>query len=60
MRGKDLIKRLKKDGWVHVRTKGSHFVMMKDGVAVAVPVHNTDLPPGTLHSIMKQTGLKEL
>jgi predicted RNA binding protein YcfA (HicA-like mRNA interferase family) len=33
--------------------------MMKDGIAVVVPVHNTDLPPGTLAAIMKQTDLKE-
>jgi predicted RNA binding protein YcfA (HicA-like mRNA interferase family) len=33
--------------------------MMKDGVAVVVPVHNTDLPPGTLAAIIKQTDLKE-
>jgi predicted RNA binding protein YcfA (HicA-like mRNA interferase family) len=59
MRGKELVKILKKNGWKHIRTRGSHFVMMKDNTVVVVPVHNTDLPPGTFAAIIRQTGLKE-
>ena len=59
MNGKDMVKRLKKLGWVVDRIEGSHHIMFKDGVSVVVPVHGgKDLRPGTLGSIEKKAGLK--
>lgn len=60
MIAKDVIKLLKKDGWVESSQKGSHLQLehpFKKG-KVTVPVHSGDIPKGTLNSIMKQAGLK--
>jgi predicted RNA binding protein YcfA (HicA-like mRNA interferase family) len=52
---------LKADGWVEVRSKGSHR-QLKHPVKpslVTLPMHGTkDLKPGTLASIERQAGLK--
>lgn len=57
MKGKELVKLLQKDGWKIERTRGSHYVMKKGNRTEIVPVHNTDLAPGILHSIRKRTGV---
>lgn len=58
MKGKELVKLLKKEGWVLNRINGSHHIMVKDGHSISVPVHNTDIQKGLLHAIMKEAGLK--
>jgi predicted RNA binding protein YcfA (HicA-like mRNA interferase family) len=60
MNSADIIKMLKKDGWEHVRTTGSHWHFkhpVKKGIAT-VPHPKRDMPKGTLNSILKQAGLK--
>jgi len=59
MNGKELVKILKKNGWILDRIAGSHHIMIKDGKrAVPVPVHGSkDLPKGLISAIYKQTGL---
>lgn len=60
MTAKEIIKQLKADGWVEVDTRGSHIQYKhptKPG-KVTVPFHSSDLPRGTLNSILKQAGLK--
>ena len=52
---------LKDDGWVHVRTKGSHRQYkhpVKRGVVTIPGKPGDDLAPGTLNSVLKQAGLK--
>jgi predicted RNA binding protein YcfA (HicA-like mRNA interferase family) len=59
MKVKDLLKRLKDDGWNIKNQKGSHVQMMhptKKG-KVTVSNHSGDIPIGTLKSILKQAGL---
>lgn len=58
MKGKDLVKLLKENGWTIDRVHGSHHVMKKGSNTEVIPVHNTDLPPGLLNTILKRTGLK--
>lgn len=59
MTGREMVKRLMRDGWRLDRINCSHHIMVKDGKAVPVPVHgNKDLRPGTLQSILKQAGYK--
>ena len=59
MTGKEFVKRLKNEDWELERINGSHHMMRKDGVTVAVPVHaGKDLPKGTLNQLLKDTGLK--
>lgn len=60
MTAKDVIKKLKVDGWTEVRSRGSHIQLKhpnKKGV-VTVPMHSGDIPRETLNSILKQAGLK--
>lgn len=61
MNGKEIISRLKQEGWVLAKVEGSHHIMKKDGMprAVPVPVHgNKEIGIGLLKAIEKQTGVK--
>ena len=61
MKVRDIVKRLKQDGWYIVRTRGSHrqYTHASKKGLVTVPGHpNDELAPGTLNSILKQAGLK--
>lgn len=59
--GKRVIQALTKSGFVVNRIVGSHHVLVYPGDptrTVTVPVHaGRDLKPGTLRSIIRQTGL---
>lgn len=60
MRSREVIQLLKADGWYEVEVKGSHHQFrhpLKAG-RVTVPHPKSDLPKGTVHSILKQAGLK--
>ena len=54
LKGKNLVKLLKKQGWHIDRIRGSHFVMKKDKRIEVIPVHNKDLPKGLLNAILKR------
>ena len=54
--GEELIKLLKKAGFVVVRQKGSHVSLQKGAFKTVVPLHS-ELAKGTLLGIMKQCGL---
>jgi predicted RNA binding protein YcfA (HicA-like mRNA interferase family) len=57
--GKDLVKLLKKNGWILDRIKGSHHIMRKNGISLSIPIHaNEDLKPGILNVLKKQAGLE--
>ena len=61
MKSRDVIKKLKENGWMLSRIRGSHHHFKhpeKDGV-VTVPHPKTDLPRGTLKSIWKQAGIDQ-
>lgn len=59
MRGREVLARLKTEGWVLARVHGSHYVMAKGGRAVPVPVHGSrDLGAGLIRAIERQTGVK--
>lgn len=59
MSSRDLIKVLRADGWVHVRTVGSHhhFRHPTKLGTVTVPHPKKDLKQGTLRAILKAAGL---
>lgn len=53
---------IEKDGWMHVRTTGSHkhyHHPIKPGTVTIAGLGNDDIPKGTLNSMMKQAGLKQ-
>ena len=59
MDSRDVIKKLKADGWFEVAQVGSHkqFKHATKPGRVTVPVPRRDIPVGT-HSIEKQAGIK--
>ena len=62
MKVREVIKLLEKDGWRHVRTKGSHRQYrhsVKSGTVTVAGKAGLDVPIGTLNSILKQSGLKQ-
>lgn len=61
MTAREVIKLLKKDGWVLIPSSGGHkqFVHPSKPGKVTVPEHGAkDLKKGTYNSILKQAGLK--
>lgn len=62
MKVRDLIRRLEQDGWHLDRTRGSHRQFKHSSKPGVVTVHghpSDDVPPGTLHNILKQAQLGE-
>ncbi|GAB29867.1 YcfA-like protein [Acetobacter pasteurianus subsp. pasteurianus LMG 1262 = NBRC 106471] len=60
MDSREIIKKIKADGWYLVATKGSHqqFKHPTKPGRVTVPHPKRDLPLGTLRSVEKQSGVK--
>lgn len=56
MRPRELIRALKKLGFLEVRQKGSHLIMVNESEnkQLTIPVHNKPLKKGTLASILRQ------
>jgi len=62
MKIRDIMIRLREDGWYQVSQKGSHRQYkhpFKKGRVTVAGHRNDDLGPGTLNSILDQAGLKE-
>ena len=60
MDSKHIIRKLEAEGWRHVRTRGSHHMFhhpTRPGT-VTVPHPKKDIPPGTLRSIERQSGVR--
>lgn len=55
---RDIIRRLERDGFEHVSTRGSHHKFRHPGRrrVVVVPHPRRDLPAGTVKSIYRQAG----
>lgn len=56
---KELVKLLKKNGFVLLRSKGSHNMYHNPVTKrkAIIPLHNANLPKGTLLSILKRAGI---
>ncbi|MBM3727739.1 MAG: addiction module toxin, HicA family [Acidobacteria bacterium] len=62
MKVRDLIRLIESDGWVHVRTTGSHRHFKHDRKPHVVTVPGSpgdDIPIGTLKSIFRAAGLED-
>lgn len=57
---RQVVRALEKNGFQFVRQKGSHRLYRKGDLRVTVPMHNKDLKPGTLKSILKQAGITKV
>jgi predicted RNA binding protein YcfA (HicA-like mRNA interferase family) len=53
---REIVKRLKAEGFELVSVKGSHHKFRKGTITVVVPHPKKDLPFGTARSIAKQVG----
>jgi predicted RNA binding protein YcfA (HicA-like mRNA interferase family) len=61
MKVRDIIKLIESDGWYLVATHGSHRQYKhptKSGRVTIAGKLSHDLAPGTLNSVLKQSGLK--
>ena len=61
MNAKQLIKMLEENGWIEVRSRGSHRMFRHPDNKHTIPVafHGSkDIPLGTLNKILKISGLK--
>lgn len=62
MKVSDILRMLSADGWYLASTKGSHRQFKhpsKPGRVTVAGKPSDDLAPGTLNSILKQSGLKK-
>jgi predicted RNA binding protein YcfA (HicA-like mRNA interferase family) len=62
MKVHELIALIVTDGWILVRTKGSHRQFhhpVKKGTVTVSGKPSVDIPPGTLNNALKQAGLKK-
>jgi predicted RNA binding protein YcfA (HicA-like mRNA interferase family) len=55
----EVVRVLQKAGWYIHRQKGSHLIMHKTGSPnlIVIPMHNRDLPRGTLNGILSDAEL---
>ncbi len=56
---KDLVRILQQKGFLLDRSSGSHQIWLHPDSRkrAVVPMHNKDLPTGTLYAILKQAGI---
>ena len=54
--GAEVVRALKRLGFVVVRQVGSHIRLTRDAAHVTVPAHSV-IVPGTLKSILRQAGV---
>jgi predicted RNA binding protein YcfA (HicA-like mRNA interferase family) len=62
MKVKDVIRLLEGEGWILIATRGSHRQYkhpVRPGRVTVAGRPSDDLAPGTLNSILKQSGLKD-
>jgi predicted RNA binding protein YcfA (HicA-like mRNA interferase family) len=62
MKVSDILRMLSEDGWYLTSTRGSHRQFKhprKPGRVTVAGKPSDDLAPGTLNSILKQSGLKK-
>jgi len=59
---KELLALIEADGWIQIRQRGSHRQFRhpsKAGTLTVAGKASVEVPVGTLHSILKQAGLKK-
>jgi len=55
----ELHRKVKKNGWKHVKSEGSHYIYEKDGRRYPVPFHGSrEIGDGLRKKIVKEMGLK--
>ena len=57
LKSREVEKVLLKLGFGFVRQKGSHRIFVRDNTGITVPFSTKNLKKGTLHKIIKMTGV---
>jgi mRNA interferase HicA len=58
MKSSELHRLIKRSGWVHIRTDGSHYIYSKDGRTFPVPFHGAkEMGKGLSMKIIKEMKL---
>lgn len=55
---REIIKRLRKEGWEEEHGKGSHVIFRKDGTTISLPTSRKEQKLGTYRAISKLAGWK--
>ena len=59
MKSTELHRKVKKNGWIHIRTKGSHYIYEKNGRTYPVPYHGSkEMGKGIEKKIIREMGLE--
>jgi len=60
MTAREVVALLQEHGWFKDRHRGSHAIYKHPTATgrIVVPMHNGDLPKGTLSDILKKAGIK--
>lgn len=59
MKSNEFHKLVKRNGWIHIRTAGSHYIYEKDGRTYPVPFHGSkEVPTGIEKKMRKDLGIK--
>ncbi len=53
---REVIKRLRKEGWTERSGKGSHRVFKRAGVTISVPTSSKEVANGTFRKIKRDAG----
>ena len=59
MKSSEFHRKVKNNGWIHIRTDGSHYIYEKNGKTYPVPFHGAkEMGKGLEAKIMKEMKLK--
>ena len=60
MKSREFHKWIKRNGWKHIRTAGSHYMYEKDGKIEPVPYHGSrEMGEGLRKALIKKMNLKQ-
>ena len=61
MKSSEFHRLVRKNGWIHIRTSGSHYIYEKEGKRYPVPFHaSKEIPTGTQKKMAKEMGINLL
>ena len=59
MKSSELHRKIRKNGWVLIRTAGSHYIYEKDGRTYTAPFHGAkEMGTGIVQKIIREMGLQ--
>lgn len=58
MKSSELHRKIKRNGWIYIKSEGSHYIYEKDGRKYPVPYHGAkEVGEGLRRKIVKDMGL---